>query len=295
MKRWSLVGKTLRDGRAAGVAISAVVLAMALLDTLIYPGYRKSLEGFEMNAFVEGFLGEAASIASPEGFLTAEFFSWIPLLLITLAVIGGTGALAGEEGAGTLDLLLAQPVTRRRVVLEKAVGLTLWIVMAGLAGLIGFAAGFLFVDMEIGFGRVVAATANMLPLTLLFLTLSLWAAATLPSRGSAAILVAGAVVVTYVLNLIGAVSKVIEPGQKLSPFYWAEASRVLLHGFDWPRAGSLLALAVLFLALAIRAFERRDIAVAGREWSLRPAAPLHRPRRPDERQGRGSRREAIAR
>jgi len=47
-------------------------------------------------------VGEAGSITFPEGFLTAEFFSTMPFVLITMAIIAGTGALAGEEAGGTL-------------------------------------------------------------------------------------------------------------------------------------------------------------------------------------------------
>jgi ABC-type transport system involved in multi-copper enzyme maturation permease subunit len=124
------------------------------------------------------------------------------------------------------------------------------------------------------------AVLNMLPVTLLFLTLSLWASAALPSRGAAAAVSIAAVVVTYFLNMLGASVEMLETPRKLSPFYWSDASRILLHGFDWARAGALLALAALFLGLALWRFERRDIAVGAREFRLDLRAlvrPFYRP------------------
>lgn len=275
MKRGTVLRKCLRDNRAATIGIGLVIGGLSLMDVLIYPSYRESLEDFEMPEVFKAFLGEAASIATPEGFLTTEFFSWAPLLLITLAIIGGTAALAGEEGAGTLDLLLAQPIRRRHVVLEKAAALALAILLAAFAGLLGFALGQIRVDMDIATSRFVAAIVNMLPLSWLFLALSLWASAALPSRGAAAMPVTGIAVISFIIQLVGQSVPSLHTAQKASPFYWAEASRILLHGFDWLRSGVLFGLALLVLLLAIRSFEGRDIATGSREWNLR-GLPLFR-------------------
>jgi len=124
------------------------------------------------------------------------------LLLITVAIIGGTGAFAGEEGAGTLDLLLAQPVSRRRLVLEKSAALSLAIAIAAIASFPGYVLGCLFVDFDLSFLRIFEAVLNMLPVTLLFLAVALWGSAALPGRGAAAMILIGVVVVAYFLNAI---------------------------------------------------------------------------------------------
>ena len=43
----------------------------------------------------------------------------MPMLLIVYTVIQGTGAIAGEEGSGTIDVLMSQPITRTEMVLQK--------------------------------------------------------------------------------------------------------------------------------------------------------------------------------
>jgi ABC-2 type transport system permease protein len=277
MRRTVLVRKTLRDVRTAALWIGIANFAMALFVVVVYPRYHDQLKDFEMPAAFRGLLGEAGGWATPAGFLTAEFFSWVPLLLITLAIIGATGALAGEEGAGTLDRLGEQQVTRTRLVLEKTAGLALAVIIATAVCIPGFAIGLLFVDMDLSLARITLAVANMLPVSLLFLTLSLWAAAALPSRGAAAAVAIGAVVATYFLNAIGGAVEALDGVRKLSPFYWSDASGVLLHGFrDWPHAAGLLAIAGVFLLLAVHAFARREIAGSAREWRLRLPHLLHR-------------------
>jgi ABC-2 type transport system permease protein len=287
MTRLMLLRKTLRDVRGATIAIGGVIFLMALFVVLIYPEYSKSFGEMEIPEFFKGFLGESDDLASPTGFLSAEFFSWIPLLLITLAIIGGTGTLAGEEAAGTLDLLLAQPVSRTRLVAEKAAGLTLAVALAALAAVPGFLLGALFVDIGLGRDRLVLASANMIPLGLLFLMLSLWGSVVLPNRAAAVTLAGGIVVVTYFVYTLGAAVPLLETARTLTPFSWADGSRVLEKGLDWPRLLGLLLIAAGFFAHALWSFQRRDIATTAQEWSL--ASLLHRPATPATRGATGRR------
>jgi ABC-2 type transport system permease protein len=158
----------------------------------------------------------------------------VPLLLITIAIIGGTGATASEESAGTLDLLLAQLVTRGPLLLEEAAGLALAILIAALFSLPGFLLGTAFTDVGSSTGRLRAAVLDMLPIAFIFLALSLSAGAALRSRGLAAALATGGVVVSYFVYTVGAAVDALEDVRRLTPFYcyWADGSRVLAHGFD---------------------------------------------------------------
>ncbi|MER3420268.1 MAG: hypothetical protein C4290_06985 [Chloroflexota bacterium] len=275
MRRPVLVGKTLRDVRTATLWIGMALFLVALLDTLIYPSYREQLQNFELPQFLRGFTGGETGLAAPAGFFQAEFFSWTPLLLITLAIIGATGTLAGEEANGTLDLLLAQPITRTRVVLEKAAGLVIAVLMAALAAVPGFLLGLMLVDVDVSATRLLAAVLAQVPLTLIFLTLSLWASAALPTRGAAAAVAIAAVVLTYFLNMLGASVDLLATPRRLSPFSWIEAAPILRQGFrEWGSVGAMLAVSAGFLALAMWSFQRRDIATGAREWRWRPVRAL---------------------
>ncbi len=266
----ALMWKTVRDHRTAALWVGVAMFLMALVDVLIYPEYSAQMQDFELPEYLEGFIGEAGDLASPAGFFAAEYFSWIVLLLVTVAIIGGTATLAGEERAGTLELLLAEPIARWRLVLAKAAGLTLVVTLAALAGLPGFVLGYAFVDVDLSLWRLAAATLYLLPVTLLFLMLALWLSAALPSRGAAAGVVIAVVVAAFFINTIGAAVDLLATPRKLSPFYWSDASRVLAHGFhDWGRSLVMLAGAALFLALAVRSFQRRDLSGGRAEWRWR--------------------------
>ncbi len=279
MKMLTMFRKTLRDLRGMTIGMSLLIAVMAVIILLIYPSYRDSLAEIELPPAMQGFLGEAGDLSSPEGFLTAECFSWIPLLLITLAIIGGSAAFAGEEGDGTMDLLLAQPIRRWELVVAKAAALLLSIAVAALAGITGFAAGYPLVDIDLDFGRVAAAVIFMIPLAWLFAGLTLLASAAMSNRGAAAMLVTGYLVLSYFVQVLSEASPVLDDVRRLSPFYWGDASRVLLGGFDWLRAGVFTAIALAAIGLAVWAFEQRDIFAGERGWSL---PPLRRHQREDE-------------
>ncbi|GAB4338945.1 MAG: hypothetical protein Kow0010_27270 [Dehalococcoidia bacterium] len=267
--------KALRDMRTAALAVGAVNVLMAALVIGLYPEFKDMLGDLEeLPPIYQAFLGQAGGYDTPEGFIAAEFFSWIPLLIITVAIIGGTGALAGEESAGTMDLLLAQPIARWRLVVEKALGITVALVAMALVALPGFVAMLPFFDTDISVWKLALATAGMVPLGLLYLGLSLWAAAALPTRTSAVVAVVGLAVAAYILHTLGAVVPWLDTARKFQPFYWADGSRPLVEGLSAAWAGwnvLLLTLATGTLACAVYSFERRDIASGAREWGLRQA------------------------
>lgn len=271
MKRSGIVWKTLRDVRVTALAIGGTCFGMALFAILIYPEYAASFGDVDLPDFYDSFTG-GLDITSPEGFLNAEFYSWIPILLIVQAIIGGTGALAGEEGSGTMDQLLAQPVRRRDLVLKKTAGVSIGIVLSTAASLPGIWIGSALVEFDVSQPKLVLATLNMAPLALFYLGISIWAGATFPTRGAAAVVAVGAVVVPFLVYTVLGAAGFAEGIQKLTPFYWGEATEILKGNARWQPAAVFLALFAGFVALAVVAFERRDIAVGG--WS--PMAAVRR-------------------
>ena len=82
----------------------------------------------------------------------------VPLLLLVAAIGTGAGAIAGEEERGTLELLLANPISRTRAVLEKSAALVVEIIALGLVLWVALWIGKLSVGMDISAGNLAAAT-----------------------------------------------------------------------------------------------------------------------------------------
>ena len=262
MWRFSVLEKTLRDQKWQIAGFGVALALMAALDMSIWPAYKDQLQNFEIPAAFQAFLGDM-SIATGPGFLSAEFFSWIPILLIVYAVIAGTGAIAGEESAGSMDLLLAQPVSRQALVLQKTAAVCVGSVLIVAIGYVGFAVSMPFVTIDVTLGDVAIGCANMLPVTLLFFALSLWLGAVAPSRAIAAGTAIAIVTASYFVYTVANGVDVLRNLQYASPFYYYGTGKSLVEGFNWPHVGLLLGLAVVFVAAALRTFERRDVVAGG--------------------------------
>jgi ABC-2 type transport system permease protein len=259
----NVFGKALRDLRWQVFWYGVGFALLAALIVYIYPSYREQLAEFEIPEAFQALLGETGDYRTPEGFLTAEFFSWAPILLVVFAIMQGTNMLAGEEASGTMDVLLAQPISRTRLLLEKLAAFIAGTLGITLITMAGWLLSVPFVDIEIDGLDLFVATLNLAPITLVFGSFALMASVSLPSRGQATGVATAVAVATFMLNYLAALVDLLGPLRWLSPFHYAGTTEVLSSGMDWAKSGALVLLFAVCTAASVRAFERRDIGVRG--------------------------------
>lgn len=259
--------KTLRDLRRAFFWWSLGLVGLVALMVSVYPSVR---DNEALNKLVKdypealkGFVAFGGEIdyVSPAGYLGTEVFSlMVPLLLLIAAIGAGARAIAGEEERGTLDLLLANPLSRKRVAFEKLAAVVAEI---GALGLVLFAAleiGARAVALDVSTWHLAAATASAVLLALSYGAIAFLLGAGTGQRGRATGITAALAVSAYVLNGLAPLVGAIEPLQKVSPFYHYAASDPLREGLAAGHAGVLIGVAVVAGALAPLAFDRRDLA-----------------------------------
>ena len=264
----SILLKTLRDKRRSMLFWGIGLVAMAILIVMFLPIISAESELIEsyLDILPEGlmaaFTGNIAEFATPEGFLNGElFFMMAPILFLVFAIGSGAGAIAGEEEQGTLDLLLANPLSRRRVVLEKFGALSIGIILLAIIYWVGLAVGIAVVDVEINLLNVAAACLSVALLGMTFGTLSLAIGCATGKRNLAMAGAGGLAVVTYFLNALSPVIDFLEPFRGLSPFYYYIGGDPLNNGLNAGHAGVLIGLITVFLVVALLIFERRDLSV----------------------------------
>jgi ABC-2 type transport system permease protein len=261
----TVFAKTLRDQRrsypwwAAGIALS-VLSYSAFWPSLLENAER--FEGYldELPEFFKELIG-SAGFTTPEGYLRSELFSFLmPILLLVFAIGAGARAIAGEEEARSLDLLLSTPVRRRRVLLDKLAAMAL-----GTGGLVVVmwasvvALGPIW-DLRPDLGLFTAASLHLFLLALAFGAIALAVGAATGSKGLAAGVPSGIALVTFIVNVLGATVSWVEPLRPLSPFYYYAASEPIVNGVEPRHVLVLSAVTVVATALGLRAFERRDLA-----------------------------------
>lgn len=262
----SVLAKTLRDLRRGFAWWSVGLVGMVALMVSVYPtvrdnpaldklakSYPDALKG------ILGFGGEL-DYSSAAGYLGVELFSlMVPLLLLVAAVGAGSNAIAGEEERGTLDLLLSAPISRRRVLLEKFGALLAEAAGLGVVLWVSLVIGARAVGMDIGAGRLGAATMLAVLLAVVFGAVALFVGSATGRRSRAIGLSAAAAVAAYLVNSLAPIVSGLGTIRKVSPFYYYTAGDPLRHGLEPLHALALALFALAAVAVAWVAIERRDL------------------------------------
>ena len=198
--------------------------------------------------------------ASGAGYLGSELFSFmVPLLLLIAAIGAGARATAGEEERGTLDLLLANPLSRRRLVAEKFGALAGEIALLAIVLWLSLLVGVEIVAMDVSAPSLAAATTSAALLGLALGAFALLVGAASGRRGVAIGVAAATAVAAYLVNSLAALVDFLEPVKQSSPFYHYVASDPLREGLALEHVAFLVALALVAAGLAAVAFDRRDL------------------------------------
>ncbi len=203
-------------------------------------------------------------MSTPEGWYSLETFGLMaPGAVILVTVVMGAGALAGEESRRTMGLLLACPISRSRIVLEKIVPMVLFAFLVGFATFAGVSIGSLVADLGMSIGNI-AATATLQSLIgFVFGSLAL-ALSAATGRVSIAIYGSiGAALFFHLFNSLGALNAALADLSWLTPFSYYLGNDPLNNGMDWTGAAVLAALSVMLIGLSFVLFEQRDIRQRG--------------------------------
>ena len=203
-------------------------------------------------------------LGTPEGWYTLETFGLMaPLSVILVTAIMGAGALAGEESRRTMGLLLANPISRSRIVMEKAATMVLFGIAVGVATFAGVALGSVLGGLGMSIGNIAATSALQVLVGLVFGALALALSAGRGRTGVAILGATGAALAFHLLTSLAALNDGLAGIAWLSPFHYYLGSDPLSTGMDWGNAVVLLALALALIGLSLVLFQRRDIRQRG--------------------------------
>jgi ABC-2 type transport system permease protein len=205
---------------------------------------------------------DPAKMFSPAGFLSLTFFTFLPLVLGVFAVLAGSGLIAADEEAGTLDLVLAHPVSRTSLFLGRLLAFVAATVAILALSWVGLVAAMSRVALPVSAGALVLPFLSLLALLLLFGTLALLLSLVLPSRRMAAMTAGGVLLASYFLTTLERLDKDMESVARLSPTHYYQSGDAI-DGLDAGSFVGLLAVAGLFTVVAWWRFERRDVRVVG--------------------------------
>ena len=135
---------------------------LALMFAALYESFAGEIEDMAeiAPAAMEAIWGGNLDYAdTPAGWLGLELYGiFLPLVLAIIGVSSGAAAIGSEEDSGTLELLLASPVGRTRIVVEKSLSVSAQLAIVGMSVWFGVALGTLLFPFEVSLTHVLAAT-----------------------------------------------------------------------------------------------------------------------------------------
>lgn len=201
-------------------------------------------------------------VGDPAQFLNSQlFYATLPILWIILAITRGGSILGRDEQSHTLELLLARPISRGKLLAAKAIALMVeFALVTGVTGLLIALLCPMF-DLHIASSMLILTTAftSIFSLSYGYIAFALQAASTLTKRAASAIAVAlgfGG----YILASLSSLTDWLKYPVKFVPYHYFDPLKIL-NG-DHASYGLLAYLFTVFIVGSVVAyfgFRRRDI------------------------------------
>lgn len=253
--------KSVADRTPLALVVGAFLGFMGLLMGPLFSSVQDSLVEFmalmprELVAMVGG-----VDMTTPAGFVSGEMFSiLVPAAIIYVAIASGAKAFAGEMEARSVGLLVANPVSRTRIGVDKAVALLVHVALASVLMAVGTWLGIVIAELPVPLGNLAAITLHGALLCTATGGLAMLIAVATGRHMLGLLAAAGIAFVAYLVSWLLPISDALEPLAVLSPWYHYNASDPLTNGVDWVSLLILAALTAIMLWASVRVFERRDL------------------------------------
>ncbi len=253
--------KAISDHQGLATVAAAVIFFIAISVGPFFNGLSDVLADLTA-AYPDALLAMIgfADLSTPEGWYQSEVFSLVaPAAFISVTTLMGARALAGEEETKTMDLLLANPITRSRVLVEKTLAMMAISFVLAVATFLGTAGGSLIAGLGMDLGNVASAALHVTLLGIFFGCVAVAFSAATGRRRVAAYGTAALAVISYFANAFLPVNENLAGWARLSPFHYYLGSDPLVNGVSWAHLGILAGLSLVTVALARVFFERRDL------------------------------------
>lgn len=247
----------LRNRRTPVAVLSLVLVAFAFFVLGISSGLQTTISDLTdaMPEAVTAFIP-----VGPGGYAVGELFNLLaPFVLIAYAVMTGAALIAGEEEAGTMAVLSAQPLSRRSLLAQKLGGLAITLATITVVFAAGSALSTAVFEIDgLTTSGIAAASVHLYLLALLFGAVALAVGALTGSASLASGVGGGLAVIAWVANSMLPVAH-LDAWTVLSPWHYYVAGEPLAHGVHVPHLLVLAVLTALVVVVALVAFTRRDL------------------------------------
>ena len=266
----ALLAFTWRQQRVKLLVVAIALALFGMLLVVVYAAFGRDLRAvLESGLIPQGMvdlmqqLSGGGDIFSLAGSVALGMVHPISVALVCVFAVGfGSAAVAGERERGTLEVLLARPISRRAVYVTLFVALVLFVALAVAAQLVGvgIAAAATGVSSELDVANLPLLWLNDVLLFVALGAIGLAASVSSDRLAPALGVTLAVTLIGYVLEFLGSVWPDAKGIQPFSPFHYLQPSQVLSGKGDPLDLLVLAGIAIVAAGYALVVFPRRDLA-----------------------------------
>jgi ABC-2 type transport system permease protein len=246
------------------IAMSLIIAVFGLLMIAFFPSIEES--GAAIEEYAESLppalqeMFGIQGITTIGGFLATELYQFVWVLLLGVYFAYRAASLiAGDVEDHRIDLLLATPTSRTRVLLERFAALGLVVLVINVVALPVIYGGTVLIDEPVSIARLTAVHALSIPYLLTCGALGLVLSVLTSQESLANRAAIGLVFALFVLETVASTAGVDWIGS-VGPTRYYDPSAILVTGtIDWAGAVVLLAGTIGLLLVARTLFVRADV------------------------------------
>jgi ABC-2 type transport system permease protein len=239
---------------AAGGMIAVIVMVGAL-----FPAVGGSIGKLDLPEGVTELLG-GADYGTLRGWMRSEIGAvYGPLVIAGVAITAAAGAIAGDEEAGLLGIVLAHPIARARLVAEKGAAVAVAVAVVATGTFAGLVAGVALAGGGIPVSDALAVCVHLACFGFVLGALALAVAAATGRRAAAIGAAAAYGLLGFLINGFAPLIDGLEWLRYLSPFHYYAGSDPIAHGVDVSDLAVLLSISLALTGAAAIAIRNRDL------------------------------------
>lgn len=240
-----------------------IALLMSIYPSIHHAAPQLNKAFSQLPVSVQGFRGNSAgnTITSPNGYLNGElYYITLPILYIIMSINLGGALVAREEEDHTLELLLARPISRARLLSGKLLAALVILAVVGLVDALVTIGLARVVNLDIASRYIALATLLAVVFSLGYGVITFGLSTS--SRFSRRLATTIAIITSfggYILASLSSMSHYIKTPAKFLPYHYYRPDQILAGQVSKDLVVYLAGIFVVFIVLAYFGFRRRDL------------------------------------
>ena len=239
------------------VASTATIVGISM----IFPPIRDTMGQMlgSVPESMKNWFGSAETWQTFAGFAGQEIYTQMSMLIVVMAIVFGAAFAAGDEHDGTLLMVLARPVRRSSVFVQKYAALFVMVTVVASTYFFGAVLGGWILSEPVPYAVFLQASVMVWLLGLSLATVTYAIGAATGRKGLAGLVVGFYAFVAYFIASLSTATDIVDKLSYGSLFRYVAAPEVIANGLNSGHVAVFVVVIIVSLVVALPIFARRDL------------------------------------